>query len=170
LLWPGALGGLGLAFFSVGVTTLLAANRLRACFAIQLVTAGLTVPMIGAAWTGGGLLTYAWAMACGQLLAGVVSLILASPLLTRGWVRDILLPPITCGVLAMVVVLGFEHHVNSLAPLARLCLTSAAYLLAVGLMLRLLFPATLTALLSRLPGGTYVQGWLHLLTPKAELS
>jgi hypothetical protein len=170
LIWPGALIGLGLAVFTVGINILLAVNRLRACFILNLIAAVLGIPLIILARVGGDLLVYAWAIAIGQLLAGAIAVATASPLFASGWVWIVLMPPITSSVLAAGAVVIISSFVEGAPPVVRLCLSGAVYALVILFTLRGFFPATCTAVLSRLPGGLRLQGWLRLLTPSAEFS
>ena len=170
LIWPGAMIGLGLAMFMVGGTVLLAVNRLRTCFALNLVAAGLSVPMVSVAWAGGGIMSYTWAVAVGQLLAGGIALATASRLLTSGWIRLVLVPPMVGSLLAAGTMLAFDSLRVPWLPVVRLPISSTVYVIVMILALRVLFPSPLAAVLSRLPAGPRLQGWLGLLPPSAQFS
>lgn len=162
LIWPGVVIGFGLTLFTMGWSILLAVNRLRMSFALDVVAAMLGAPMVMLAWAGCGLLVYAWAIAVAQLVAGVVALRLAAPLLEPSWWRRTLLPPAA----ASLVGLGGALAVGRLSARAPLfvgfALTTAAYTAAVGLSLRWFFPEELEGVLSRVPGGMRLNGWLGL--------
>lgn len=170
LIWPGVIIGLGVSLFSVGGNILLAANRLQASFALNLVVACLSIPTVAVAWAGGGLITYTWAVALGQLLAGAIALATASPLLIRGWLREVLPPPMICSLLAVGTTPVFDGLSVGSPLVIRLFISSATYVVMMMLALRVLFPSSLTAVLSRLPGGPRMQGWLRLLPPSVDLS
>jgi O-antigen/teichoic acid export membrane protein len=170
LIWPGAMIGLGLAMFMVGGTVLLAVNRLRTCFALNLVAAGLSVPIVGVAWAGGGIMSYAWAVAVGQLLAGGIALATASPLLISGWILLVLVPPMAGSILAAGARLAYDSLWVQSSPVVHLSISSAVYVIVMMLTLRILFPSSLAAALSRLPGGPRLQGWLRLLPPSIRFS
>jgi O-antigen/teichoic acid export membrane protein len=162
LFWPGALAGLGLGLFGAGSSVLLAASRLRSCLLLDALAAALSVPVIAVAWAGGGIVAYAWAVAAGQLAIGTVALAVASSRLAVRWVRPVLVPSAVSSLLAIGAVLLVEGSgvVSSLIP--RLCLATCLYALTVAVSLRGLFPGPLAAVLSGVPGGGRVSGWLRL--------
>jgi O-antigen/teichoic acid export membrane protein len=169
LFWPGTLAGLGLGLFVAGSSVLLAASRLRSCLLLDALAAGLSVPVIAVAWAGGGILAYAWAVAAGQLAVGTIALALASSRLAVRWVRSALVPPAVGSLLAIGAVLIVERTGVISALIPRLCLATFLYALTLAVSLRGLFPVPLAALLSGVPGGGRVSGWLRLpVTPSVS--
>jgi len=162
LIWPAALGALGLAAFGGGASVLLAAGRLRASFLLNALAALLSVPMVAVAWVGGHVLSYAWALAGSQLVAGAIALASASPLLTPGWARPTLVPPAVASLVGLGAVVAVERLGLALHVFAELCLESAVFFLALALTLRGVFPGALARVLSRAPGGDRLGGWLGL--------
>ncbi len=162
LIWPAALGGLGLGLCTVGSSVLLATGRLRVCLLLDALGASLSIPVVGVAWAGGGIIAYAWAVAAGQLVVGTVALVVASPRLVPRWVESVLVPPVVAGLGAAAAVFGVEHSgvVPGLVP--RLLLGTGVYAIVVAGAFRGLFPGPLGALLSRVPGGARLGGWLGL--------
>lgn len=162
LFWPGGLAGLGLGLFGAGSSVLLAASRLRICLLLDALAAGLSVPVIVVAWAGGGLVAYAWAVAAGQLLVGTITLAVASSSLAVRWVRLGLVPSAVSSLLAIGAVLIIDRSDVVSALIPRLCLATCLYALTVAVSLRGLFPGPLAAVLSVVPGGDRVSGWLRL--------
>ena len=62
----------------------------------------------------------------------------------------------------MGAVLAVESLAVAPVLLARLCTDTCVYGLALGLSLRGFFPGPLARILSRVPGGTRLGGWLRL--------
>ena len=141
LIGPAALAGLGVALFSIGSGVLLAASRLRTCFALDILGAALTVPMICVAVLRGGLFRYAWAVAAAQLVAGCVALATSSKLLAPNWYRVVLLPPLSAGVLGGSAVVALDSMTRSWALAAHLPLTASAFGVVVFLIWRTMFTA-----------------------------
>jgi O-antigen/teichoic acid export membrane protein len=166
LILPCALMGLGQVLLLTASGILLAANRLKTCFMLDLTAAVLSASMIGVAWTAGGLHAYAWAAAAGHLLAAAAALGLAAPLLASGWARTSLLPPIASSAVGVILIVALEPLWAPYPPLARLAASGTLFVLGASLTLRGLFPASLSAVLSRVPGGRRVCGCLRL-TPLA---
>lgn len=160
LFWPGALAGLGLGLFGAGSSVLLAASRLRTCLLLDALAAGLSVPVIAVAWAGGGIVAYAWAVAAGQLAVGTIALAVASSRLTVRWVRSVVVPPAVGSLLAIGAGLIVDGAISTLTP--RLCLATCVYAFTVAVSIRGLFPGPLVTLLSGVPGGGRVSGWLRL--------
>lgn len=170
LIWPGALIGLGLVILRVSTSVLLAVNRLRACFFLNLVSAALGAPLVILAWVTSDLVFYAWAIASAQLLAGGIALAIASSLFKPRWFGIVVLPPITSGLIAGGALLLVRSLLDK-SPLAmRLSLSTVLYALVIVLVLRGLFPAACSTLLNRVPGGCRLQGWLGLAPSFAESS
>jgi len=162
LFWPAALAGLGLGLFGVGSGILLAASRLRICLLLDALAAALSVPVIAVAWASGGVVAYAWAVAAGQLAVGTIALAVASSRLAVHWIRSALVPPAVGSLLAIGAVLIVEGSGVISAVFPRLCLATCLYALTVALSLRALFPGPLAIVLSEVPGGGRVSGWLRL--------
>jgi O-antigen/teichoic acid export membrane protein len=162
LIWPAAVSGLGLSLFALGSVVLLAQNRLRLCFVLEAVAAAVSLPMLAVTFAGYGIVAYAWTLAAGRLLAGVIALAAASPLLAAGWMRSALVPPTVASLLAMTAVLAVERLGIASSLVATLCLDTWVYGLVLVLSLRGLFPGSLGSVLSRVPGGERLGGWLRL--------
>jgi O-antigen/teichoic acid export membrane protein len=162
LFLPGACAGLGLTMLYTGSSILLAANRLRNCFSLDVLGAALSVPILFVALAGGGMIGYAWALAAGQLLLGSIALAQASPLLLSGWVRVSLLPIAAASALGAAAILLAEQHVAGMPLFVRLGLSTSLYVSVVALSIRVLFADTLGALLTRLPGELLMRRLLWL--------
>jgi O-antigen/teichoic acid export membrane protein len=170
LLWPGALLGLGMSIHLVSSNILLAVNRLRTCFALNLLGATLGAPMVIVAWAGGGLIAYSWALAAGQLLAATITLVVASSFFTRGWIWIVLVPPVTSSALAAGVLMMVDSSLGGMSTVVRLCLSGSLYVLIMLVAMRSFFPTACTAVLSRAPWGARLQGWLGLSRASVEFS
>lgn len=162
LFWPGALAGLGFGLFGAASSVLLAASRLRICFLLDALAAGLSVPVIAVAWAGGGIVAYAWVVAAGQLAVGTIALGMASSRLAVRWVRSALVPPAVSSLLAIGAVLIVDRSGIISALIPQLCLATCVYALTVAVSLRGLFPGALASVLSGVPRGSRVSGWLRL--------
>jgi hypothetical protein len=154
--------GLGQVVLLTASGILLAANRLKACFLLDVTAAVLSVSMIGVAWTAGGLQAYAWAAAAGCLLAAAVALGSAAPLLAAGWLRTILLPPTVSSAAGVLLIVTLQLLWAPYPAIARLAASGAVFAIGAALTLRWIFPDSLTAVLSRIPGGQRVCGCLRL--------
>jgi O-antigen/teichoic acid export membrane protein len=162
LIWPAALAGLGMGLFGAGSGVLLAANQLTVCLLVDALAAALSVPVAAVAWAGGGVVAYAWAVAAAQLAAGAIALVVASPRLVPGWVRSAVAPPV-CGSLLGVIVVLLAQQVGLVSALIpRLCAETCLYGATVAVALRGMFPGPLGTVLSRIPGGERLSGWLRL--------
>ncbi len=162
LIWPVALTSLGAMAFLVASVVLLAAGRLRSCLLLDLLSAVIAVPTLAVAWAGGGVVAYAWAVAVGQGLGGVIALAAGSSLLAKGWIRAAVVPPAAAAAVAAAIVLVTGPALQSVPLLLRLLVNTASFGLALMLALRGLFPGPLAELLERVPGGTRVRAWLRL--------
>ncbi len=162
LLWPGVLAGLGAGVFNLGSMMFLALNRLRVCLTLSVVWAVFVFAALGVPLWGGDMVTYAWATALLQLLAGFAVLIYAGQLLEQGWPRKVIWPPVIASATATAVVMGGHIWLAQLAPAGRL-VASAALFGAVSLTaLRVAFPESLMDLLALIPGGERINRWLGL--------
>jgi O-antigen/teichoic acid export membrane protein len=171
LIWPAAVAALGLVIFAVASDVLLGASRLRASFLIEVASATLSIPMIAVTWLGGSITAYAWAVAIGQCVMAVAALMVASPLLARGWVRNALIPPAVAGLLAAVGVAAIQQLDFGWPGHVELAVTACAFAAALVVVLRGLFPAPLALLLGRMPGGGRVSAWLRLpAAPRAPVA
>ncbi len=160
LIWPGALLGLGLAMLTVSTSILLAVNRLRACFLLSVMSAALGAPLVTLAWVTQNLVFYAWSLAVGQLVAGLIAFATAASLFNRGWLRTVLVPPVASSVFAAGLAL-VAHDTVGQGPLwIHLSLSLALYVLATLLILRAFFLDAFAILMSRFPGGSRMQDWL----------
>jgi O-antigen/teichoic acid export membrane protein len=166
LLWPGAVAGLGLAAWGAGSAVMLAANRLRACFQLDVLAACTAAGALAVIWTGGGMGRYAWAVAGAQLLLAVVALGRAADLLRPDWSRVVVWPALAGSLAGVAAVLLWRDRAGIWPPpvsvLGSIAVFAAAYLVTV----RILFPGPLFDLVERLPGAPRVKGWLRL--PPAE--
>lgn len=167
LIWPSAAAGFGLTVFAAASGILLAANRVRACFYLDVLAASLAVPMVGVALVGGSLIAYVWAVALGQMIAGAVALSIASSLLPSRWMHTVVLPPTVASLLAVVAGAVAGDYLAALPPAVRLSLATLVYGVTLALALRVLFPGVLATVISRLPGGQQVTSSLRVasLTP-----
>ncbi len=166
LLWPGALIGLALVTFTAASSVVLAMNKLRRVFLLNLIAAGLGLPMLAVAALGGGLREYAWAVAAGQLAAAATALGFASRYLRPGWSWAALLVPLTTTAVATAGWWAVRQSCEFPAPAGRLALTATIYCLAAGGALRFLFPGYLANVLAQLPRGERLLHWLRLSRPE----
>ena len=157
VIWPGALAGLGLAAFMVGSSVLLAANRLRCCFKLDVLSASFLVPMLGVTWIGGGLVAYAWAVAGGQIMVGTIALWRAGFLLNVNWPREVVLPPLVSSIVAALVVWFLDGDLLATHIVARLIVVTVTYGAVFLAVMRLIFWYPLANLLSYLPGGAHLR-------------
>jgi PST family polysaccharide transporter len=162
LILPCALIGLGQVLLLTASGVVLAANRLKTCFLLDLTAGALSAAVIGVAWRAGGLHAYAWAAAGGHLLAAAAALGAAAPLLATRWARTSLLPPVVSSAVGVILVVALEPLWAPYPPLARLAASGTVFGLGFTLVVRGFFPASLTAVLSRVPGGQRVCGCLRL--------
>jgi O-antigen/teichoic acid export membrane protein len=159
LLLPASLTAVGVLLFTLGSAVLLAANRLRACFWLDLLAA---LAAIAALFASHSTVTYAWALGAGQLVAGGAALLLASPLLEPGWAWRALLPPLGALALGGAALHAGAPLAASLPIAARVAAGSALYALACLLVIRGLFAAPLARLVAELPGSVRWRRWLWL--------
>ena len=169
LIWPAVVASLGVGLFGAGSMVLLAANALRTCFALDVLAAAVSVPLVAVAWAGGGIVGYAWAAAAAQLVAGAVALVTASARLERHWIRSVALPPMVSTALASGAVFVLDASGLVAGPTSRLLLAAGVYVATIALSLRGLFPAPLASVIHRVPGGATLNAWLRLPGPPAEL-
>jgi O-antigen/teichoic acid export membrane protein len=162
LILPCALIGLGQVVLLTASGILLAANRLKACFLLDLTAAVVSVSAIVVAWTAGDLQAYAWAAGAGCLLAAAVALASAAPLLAAGWLRATLLPPVASSAAGVILIVTLRSLWAPYPPIGRLAASGAVFAFGAALILRWIFPASLTDVLSRIPGGQRVCGCLRL--------
>jgi O-antigen/teichoic acid export membrane protein len=163
LIWPAAVGAVGLSLFVAGSSVLLAANRLRMCLVMDFTAAVLSSSAVAVALLDGGVVHYAWALAFAQIVAAFVALWAASTLLGVKWLCAVLQAPVVSSVVATVsvVVVGSTGVGHSLSPLS-LLVDTFVYGLVVGLVLRTCFPALLASVLGFIPSGERIGGWLRL--------
>lgn len=159
LLWPGALVGIGFSCFSVCYVVLLAANRLKDCTVLDVVSGLLLTTAILFPWLHSGMTVYAWMLATAQLAAAGFAMIRARRFMIRGWMRMTLLPPMVSAALAATL----THWCNARLPLhlaLKAACLAAVYGLCTLVLLRLLFADQLRTLAQRLP---LVNRYQHLL-------
>jgi O-antigen/teichoic acid export membrane protein len=159
LLWPGALVGIGFSCFSVCYVVLLAANRLKECTLLDVVSGLLLTSAILFPWLHAGMTVYAWMLATAQLAAAALALARARKLMIRTWMQTTLLPPVAAATAAAAL----THWCNGrmLLPLGlqAACLV-ALYGICTLILLRLLFATQLRTLVQRLP---LLNRYQHLL-------
>ena len=170
LILPCALIGLGQLLFLTASGILLAANRLRICLLLDVAAAVLAAIVVATAWTRGGLAVYVWVAAAGQLAAAMIALRAAGRLLVRRWPAVSVLPALVSSVAGGALILALDPLWSSLAPALRLAASGTVFGFGTSLALRCGYPSSLTAVLSRLPGGPRFCGWLKLrpAAPAAE--
>lgn len=157
LIWPGAIIGFAGAVCTVATGILLAAGRLRACLLLDAATFVSIGPSLWFAWSGAGLLSYGWALACTQFVLAAVSLGWAGPLLAPRWFANTVIPPVVSATLALAVCQPVAWLVaGSRAPF-ELAAIAASFAVVFACTLRLGFADTLKALLARLPAGARAQ-------------
>jgi O-antigen/teichoic acid export membrane protein len=162
LIWPAAVGALGLVTFAVASDVLLGASRLRAGFLMEGAAAALSIAMIAVTWFGGSIVAYAWAVAIGQCVMAAVALMVASPLLAREWIGSALIPPAVAGLLAAGGVATIQSLGFGWPGHAELSVSACVFAATMALVLRGLFPVPLAGLLGRMPGGGRLSAWLRL--------
>jgi PST family polysaccharide transporter len=153
LLWPGTVFACGTSVLLVFGSVLLAASKMRVWFIVSLLGASLCLPAILVALLGGGTLAYVWALAGGQMAAVIVAMVLASPLLEKGWMARALTPPVVTSALAATALLLTRRYDGSLQLMPGLILHALVYALVAALVMRGLFASPLKAVLIRLPHG-----------------
>ncbi len=95
-------------------------------------------------------------------MATAAALRAASPLLARRWVRSALAPPLVGSLLASAAVVAVGGLYPALPLGAALLAHAAVYGVVLAAALRGLYPVDLAGVLSRVPGGFRVSGWLRL--------
>jgi O-antigen/teichoic acid export membrane protein len=171
LLWPGALIGFAGAVCMVATSVLLAAGRLRACLLLDAATFVSIGPSLWFAWSGAGLLPYAWALASTQLVLAAVSLGWAGPLLAPEWFARTVLPPAVAAAIALVASTAVAWLVAGHRPQIELAAIAAAFVAVLACVLRISFAETLKTLLGHLPAGDRAQRLLGFsMTPATALA
>jgi len=161
LIWPGALLGMALSGYGVVGSVLLAANRLRTCFRLDVFCACVTLPTIGMALASKSIHGYAWAVAGGQMLAAAVALITASTLFTADWKKTIILPPLLGAAGGCSGVWLLSRMIEGLPAILRLVIATAVYMLVFAFILRIVFRDKLKRMLLRVPGGGRIHQWIY---------
>jgi O-antigen/teichoic acid export membrane protein len=162
LLWPAAVAALAALLGSVAMAVLLAKSRLRECVIVDVTGFALATGSMAWPLFGGGLTSYAWIAAAAQLLTSLVALLLASPLLARGWSWHSFAAPLGASAVAGLATLSLQPIVNTWPGWARLCALSLVYGTVVGVILRIGFPRAMGDLLAGAPGGARVARWIRL--------
>jgi len=162
MLWPGVLIGFGLLLFSTCSAILLAANRLRACFSLDVIAACLSLPMLFVAWKSSSVAAYAWAAAAGQLTASVIALVCASIYLQRGWFRVVLLPPLVASSVALFCMLTGARALGLWFPTVRLLTEGTIFGFSVVVTYRTLFAKDLARIVDYIPGSHHMRNWFRL--------
>jgi hypothetical protein len=130
---------------------------------LDVAAAALTAPMVVVAWIGAGVVQYAWALALGQIVAACMALCAASSVVRLDWVRSVLVPPSVSTVVAVGSVLMVKSFGLGLPSVFWwLIVDTCVYGLSLGCALRTIFPDVLATLLSFMPQGDRVGGWLRL--------
>ena len=153
LIVPAVVAGLAGIVIVIAYDVLLAANRLRLCFTLDAATTVSASSVVLVTVVGGDLATYAWALAAVQVLTAILSGRLASPFLSAGWARLVLLPPAVCSVIALTAAAVVNAVVILESPAGTLLFSGAVYTAVVAGCFRALFPRELGIWMSRLPGG-----------------
>lgn len=159
LLWPGALVGVGFSSFSACYVVLLAANCLKDCSLLDVLSGLLLTSAIVFPWLHAGMPLYAWMVAAAQIAAAGFALGRAKRFMMRDWMKTVLMPPLVAAGLAALL----THWCGTMIPLhvagKAACLAGLYGLLTV-LLLRVLFAPSLRTLVQRLPG---LHRYQHLL-------
>ncbi len=161
MLWPGVLIGFGLLLFGTCSAILLAANRLRVCFSLDVTAACLCLPMLFVAWKSGSIATYAWAAAAGQLTASIIALVCASLYLQSDWFRVVLLPPLLASSAAILCMLA-GGALGLWPPGVRLLGEAAVFGLIVVVTYHRLFASEFTRIMNYIPGFHHMRNWFGL--------
>lgn len=164
LIWPGALAGLGMTLYAVGVNILLGANRLRACFVLDVLTGSVVAPLVFLVWAGAGLSTYAWALAGAQMTVGLISLTAASSRMTADWLRSVLLAPLASCAVPAVACWNLMRWSWPGPVFLRVLLHGTVFVTVLLLGLRVIFAPALAGVLDRVPGGFRLKACLFLNT------
>lgn len=165
LILPAVVIGLGTAVFTIASLILLAFNRLKTNFILNLLLALMTTPMVLVAVRGGTLEQYAWALAAGQLVAGIAGLALARNLLEKNWFKRAVLPSLVCSSVALILLLFARRLWGHLPMFAAICVSALIFgAFQMGL-LRFLFPHALVNFVSRLPKADFWRRLLGLSSP-----
>jgi O-antigen/teichoic acid export membrane protein len=163
-LWPGSLAGLSTVAITGGHSILLAANRLRTCFTLNVISTVLSVLAISVALTGQAPLVYVWAVTVAQVAAAVIVLFKASALLSAAWWRHVLFPSALATGLATAGLISLRHFLPD-SPLAwRISIEFATFCAAQVLVLRVAFRASLDNVVQRLPAAAFCRTCLRLGT------
>jgi O-antigen/teichoic acid export membrane protein len=162
LIWPGTVFAWGVSLLLVFSSVLLAASRMRVWFAVSIFGAALSLPAMLAVILGTKTLAYVWGLAGGQMAALILAMILASPCLERDWMRRTLAPPVVASASAAAALLLTSRFDGGLQLIPGLCLHALVYGLVAGIVLRGLFAVQLKNVLTRLPAGERVVGFLGI--------
>lgn len=164
LILPAAIACVALVIFTISSTVMLATNRLRSCFALELVSGVFTITSLPVIWITGSMVAYAWAFAAAQVLAVFVAIFRVSRLLVPNWPRIIFLPALLGGILASGAVIVIDRLAAYWSLLPHVILGITVYTLIVLLVHRLVFPSLLADFVDRMPGATRLKNWLRLST------
>jgi hypothetical protein len=96
------------------------------------------------------------------LAAASSALWAARGLLVKDWPRTSILPALVSSAVGGTLIVVLETLWAPYTPATRLAASSTVFALGVALVLRCVFPSSLTAVLTRLPGGQRFCGWLRL--------
>jgi len=164
LIWPGALIGLGMTFYAVGVNILLGANRLRACFILDVLAGIVAAPLVFLVWAGVGLTSYAWTLAVAQMTVGLISLTAASSRMAADSLRSVLIAPLASCAVPAVACWNLIRW-SWPGPVAlRVLLHGTVFFAILIFGLRVIFAPALAAVLDRVPGGLRLKAYLFLNT------
>ncbi|MBI3790168.1 MAG: oligosaccharide flippase family protein [Gemmatimonadetes bacterium] len=162
LIWPVALAGLGLGAFGVGMLVVQAASRLRATIVLALIEAVLVAPLALVTISRTPLTSYAWLVAGGELVAGVLAIGVASRHLRASWAWDVFAPGLAAAAGGAAAVLALKGTLVARPAGVQLAVGAPAFLLAALGTLRVGFPGVLRNIVGRLKGGPVLLRWLAL--------
>ena len=155
LIWPAALIGLGLTFFSIAAEILIASGALRKALALDMIAAASVLPALAAAWMTHLTLPYAWTVAGVQLSVALVALTSVSPLLQRGWWRITLGPALVAALAGLGA--GWLLPPIGQRPAIQVAVQAFVFLAVGALSLRIFFGVVVERLVLRLSAGPLVR-------------
>jgi PST family polysaccharide transporter len=162
LIWPGTLFAWGIATVLIFSAVLQAQNRLRLAFFSSVISASLCLPAIAVVLAGGGMLSYAWALAGGQLGACVIVVALAQSSLRPGTARRGVLPPLLCTVVGAGVLLLLRGPTESLPSSLKLGIDGFIFGTVIITLMRCGFASELREVVRRLPANASLTKFLRL--------
>jgi PST family polysaccharide transporter len=161
VIWPGTLSGLALALFGAFSAVLLAAGHVRVTLKLDVWAAVLTSATLLVAWIVGDPVGYGWALALTEAALALGSAACASRYLQPGWIKAVVVPPLTAAGVATIAVAIGQPFISSYHVFQQLVAMWVLFAAVFIVILRFLFANSLVPLLA-LPGGRQVGGWLRL--------